>query len=263
MLWSEAALVSERKLHHDLVDYDEGFLTNAEVATYAPYEDLKPVLQLAEQADRHWRGRIAGFEFDRPGPSRKYTLRHLYSPVYRTLSEGVHGAPQALRANMEVGPLKRVSVGELEVANVFLRPLIVTLYSKALLVSATRSGGRTRNACATSTTACTRLLPTPAVAESEPAPARALGVDPPRSRIPSPQPGCCDIERQAPRVLGRDVLGSDPNPFFVKPVTNPTGPDCRVVADAATRPPPLLRIDADLEGKWRTSPRGDARPGSH
>lgn len=139
-LWSKDALYWQRKLHNDLADYGEGFLTDDELATFADCNGLK-LIQLAEEVDRQWKGRIAGFVVSGKGPENKYTLRHLYNSMYRTLSEPVHGRPEALRANMEfTQPRRSVSLGDLKVADTFWWPLIVTLYAKALLVCGYRFG---------------------------------------------------------------------------------------------------------------------------
>jgi hypothetical protein len=138
-LWSEDALCWERKLHTDLASYEEGFLTDDELDASSHYKALK-LVELAHEADQHWEGRIVGFVASGKGPQAKYTLRHLYNPVYRTLSEPVHARPEALRGNMELGRPRRVSLGQVEVADVFWWPLIVTLYAKALLVCAARFG---------------------------------------------------------------------------------------------------------------------------
>ena len=95
---------------------------------------------MAVEVDDYWKGRIAGFIYSGKGPAKKYTLRHLYNSMYRTLSEPVHGRPEALRANMTFTHRRRVSVGQLEVSDTFWWPLIVTLYAKALLVCGSRFG---------------------------------------------------------------------------------------------------------------------------
>jgi hypothetical protein len=132
--WQSDAYSWTRKLHNDLVDYDAGFLTDQELEEFAKARALPPLLQLADEVDTHWGARIVGFTPPQQGQGGIVTLRGLYNPMYRTLSEAVHMRPEATRANLDLSESPwRVSLGG-RVEHAFWWGLPVWLYVQALLV---------------------------------------------------------------------------------------------------------------------------------
>ena len=92
--WQSDGLVQNRKLHNDALQYGITFLDAAELAAaQAATDQLPDVASMADKVDRHWGGSIDGFQskLPTPGPGGLLTVRGMYIPAYRTLSNAVHG----------------------------------------------------------------------------------------------------------------------------------------------------------------------------
>jgi hypothetical protein len=124
----------EHRLRRDLHDYELERVTEEELAEYAAAPQMPPIPDMAIAADKHWGGRIVGFQPYSKGRAGMFTLRGYYAPIYRTLSEAVHARPETLaRANIDTsGPWRVIRNGPVE--HTFWWPLPVPLFAQALLV---------------------------------------------------------------------------------------------------------------------------------
>jgi hypothetical protein len=132
--WQEDSQYWEHRLRRDLYDYELERATEDVLAEYATARQMPTIPDMTIAADKHWGGRIVGFQPYSQGRAGIFTLRGYYAPVYRTLSEAVHARPETLaRANIDTsGPWRVIRNGP--VAHTFWWPLPVPLFAQALLV---------------------------------------------------------------------------------------------------------------------------------
>jgi Family of unknown function (DUF5677) len=136
--WRADAVYWEHKLDDDLADY--GMIVPENQRLKGEARQLPPMIQLADEVDRYWGERLIGFTPRQQGEAGMFTLRGLYNPIYRTLSETVHARPEATRATLD--PLSRplrVFMAE-PLDHIFWWGLVVPLYAQALLVCNTQIG---------------------------------------------------------------------------------------------------------------------------
>jgi hypothetical protein len=134
-IWRSDALVARRKLHDDALPFghtvlDADGLAEARAATAT----LPPMPELAQQVDAYWGGRIDAFRPRVKGePLQLLTIRGMYIPLYRTLSEPVHGSPDVMEAYVNDGAAIW-PVGEFAPDRSIWWALSVVLFAQALLV---------------------------------------------------------------------------------------------------------------------------------
>ena len=102
--WQEDNDYWEHRLRRDLHDYELERVTEEELAEYAAARQMPATPDMAIAADRHWGGRIVGFQRYSKGRAGMFTLRGYYAPIYRTLSEGCTRVPRLLRAPTSTHP---------------------------------------------------------------------------------------------------------------------------------------------------------------
>jgi hypothetical protein len=134
-VWRSDGLVQRRKLHNDALPFgitvlDPQQLVEAQAAT----DELPKMPQLAQEVDAYWGGRIDAFRPPVKGqPLQLLTIRGMYIPGYRTLSEPVHGHADVMKAYINSGtPIW--PVGPDAADRSMWWALAVTLLAQALLV---------------------------------------------------------------------------------------------------------------------------------
>ena len=140
-IWRSDGLVQRRKLHNDALQFGKVVLDDQQLAeAQAASAELPPMPQLAAQVDSYWGGRIDAFRPRIKGePFQLLTIRGMYIPAYRTLSEPIHGHADVMEAyvNSET-PIW--PVGPDATNRSIWWALTVTLFAQALLVCHTVLG---------------------------------------------------------------------------------------------------------------------------
>jgi Family of unknown function (DUF5677) len=134
--WGSDALIQTRKLHNDALPYGFTVLDANELAAANAANDTLPdVASMANEVDTHWGGKIDGFQprIRGQGQLGLITIRGMYIPVYRTISEAVHCQPEVIDAYINAGT-PMWPVGPTAAASNLWWPLAVVLYAQALLV---------------------------------------------------------------------------------------------------------------------------------
>jgi hypothetical protein len=135
-IYQSDALIASRKLHNDALPFGITVLDPRELAeATSATEAMPPVDQLAQQVDAFWGGRIDAFRPRVTGdPHGLLTIRGMYIPAYRTLSDAVHGNADVLAAYINAGRALW-PVGEGATDRSMWWPFAVALFAMALLVA--------------------------------------------------------------------------------------------------------------------------------
>lgn len=134
-VWRSDGLVQRRKLHNDAGPFGRTILDAQQLAeAQSATAELPSMPQLAQEVDTYWGGRIDAFRPRIKGePLQLLTIRGMYIPAYRTLSEPVHGHADVMQAYINGGtPIW--PVGPDATDRSIWWPLAVTLFAQALLV---------------------------------------------------------------------------------------------------------------------------------
>lgn len=134
-IWRSDGLMQRRKLHNDALPFGATILDDQQLAEVeAATAQLPAMPQLAEQVDAYWGGRIDAFRPRVNGePFQLLTIRGMYVPAYRTLSEPVHAHADVMEAYINAGtPIW--PVGPDATDRSIWWALAVTLFAQALLV---------------------------------------------------------------------------------------------------------------------------------
>jgi hypothetical protein len=139
-IWRSDGLVQRRKLHHDAIPFGWTILDTQQLEEQAASAELPKMPQMAEQVDAYWGGRIDALRPRVKGePLQLLTIRGMYIPAYRTLSEPVHGHADVMEAYINGGTaIWPVGTGAADRS--IWWALTVTLFAQALLVCHTVLG---------------------------------------------------------------------------------------------------------------------------
>jgi hypothetical protein len=142
-IWRSDGLIQRRKLHNDALLFGTTILDDQQLAeARSATAELPSMPQLAEEVDACWGGRIDAF---RPRikikgePLQLLTIRGMYIPGYRTLSEPVHGHADVMQAYIN-GGTPMWPLGPDATDRSMWWTLAVTLFAQALLVCYTVLG---------------------------------------------------------------------------------------------------------------------------
>lgn len=134
-VWRSDGLIQRRKLHNDALPFgitalDAQQLAEAQAATAG----LPGMAELAQDVDAYWGGRIDAFRLRVKGEALQLlTIRGMYIPAYRTLSEPVHAHADVMDAYINAGT-QMWPVGPDATDRSMWWALSVTLFAQALLV---------------------------------------------------------------------------------------------------------------------------------
>jgi hypothetical protein len=134
-VWRSDGLVQRRKLHDDALPFGFTVLDAKQLAEAQAATDRLPGMpELAQQVDAFWGGRIDAFRSRVKGaPLQLLTIRGMYIPAYRTLSEPVHAHADVMTAYINAGTAIW-PVGQDATDRSIWWALSVALFAQALLV---------------------------------------------------------------------------------------------------------------------------------
>ena len=134
-VWRSDGLVQRRKLHDDALPFGVTILDAKQLAEAQAATDRLPGMpELAQQVDAFWGGRIDAFRSRVKGaPLQLLTIRGMYIPAYRTLSEPVHAHADVMTAYINAGT-SMWPVGQDATDRSIWWALSVALFAQALLV---------------------------------------------------------------------------------------------------------------------------------
>lgn len=139
--WRDHAVVQRRRLHNDASSFGiHNLLTEAQYAEAAELDEIKRLIERADEVDRFWSERIRGF---RPGGfGTILNFRGLYTGLYRPTSRIVHAQIETVDdcVDLEAYPRKPALVHMEQGDELFWSALACPLFCMALLVNAYRFG---------------------------------------------------------------------------------------------------------------------------
>lgn len=141
--WRESASARLRAIHHDGKRYGLNVLTSEQLAAAQGATTLPSVLDLAAEVDAFWPARVDAF---RTFTGERvfadiYTLRGLYTALYRMASPRLHGEATSLTAVINTDPRGRIVVdpGD-DRTSAYLMPVAAPLMALALAATHYRLG---------------------------------------------------------------------------------------------------------------------------
>jgi Family of unknown function (DUF5677) len=140
--WRDHAAVQRKRLHNDAARLGIPVLTEEQLAEAAELDEIKQLIDRANEVDAYWSQHIRGF---RPpavaaDPGSLLNFRGLYTGLYRTTSRSVHAQIETANDCIDFGdyPRRPATVHLEETDEVFWSLTACPLIAMALLVHAHR-----------------------------------------------------------------------------------------------------------------------------
>ena len=153
--WRDHAVVQRRRLHNDAARLGIQILSDDQFAEAAELDEIKRLMERADEVDAYWSARITGFRPPTLGMQEGLlTLRGLYTGLYRPTSRAVHAQMETVNDCVDFGDYRRrpATVHMEATDELFWSAIACPLIAMALLVNATSSDGRTPKASVPSMT---------------------------------------------------------------------------------------------------------------